>query len=93
MGLTAEKLLKRNNYSRKDMDEFAVRSHRLAVAAQKEGYFKDEILPIEVTLADRSKQVLDYDVCVRGDTTPEILAALKPAYKADGRSQRAIRRP
>ena len=84
MGLTAEKLLKRTNYSRKDMDEFAVRSHRLAVAAQKEGYFKDEILPIEVTLADRSKQVLDYDVCVRGDTTPEILAALKPAYKADG---------
>jgi acetyl-CoA acetyltransferase family protein len=84
MGLTAEKLLKKTSYNRKELDEFALRSHRLAAAAQKEGYFKDEILPIEVTLADGSRQVLDYDVCVRGDTTLEILASLKPAYTADG---------
>ena len=83
-GLTAEKLLKKTKYTRKDMDEFAVRSHKLAAAAQKEGYFKDEILPIEVTLTDGTKQVLDYDICVRGDTTLEILSSLKPAYKPDG---------
>jgi acetyl-CoA C-acetyltransferase len=83
-GLTAEKLLKKTDYTRKDMDEFAARSHRLAAAAQKEGYFKDEILPIEVMLADGTKQVFDYDACVRGDTTLEILSSLKPAYKPDG---------
>ncbi|MGD0854809.1 MAG: acetyl-CoA C-acetyltransferase [Dehalococcoidia bacterium] len=83
-GLTAEKLLKKTNFTRKNMDEFAVRSHRLASTAQKAGYFKDEILPIEVTLADGTKQVFDYDACVRGDTTLEILSSLKPAYKPDG---------
>jgi acetyl-CoA acetyltransferase family protein len=84
MGLTAEKLLKKTSYTRKDMDEWALRSHQLAAKAQQEGYFKDEIMPVEVTLADGSKQIVDYDLCVRGDTTLEILASLKPAYKPDG---------
>jgi len=84
MGLTAEKLLKKTSYTKADMDSWAVRSHQLAARAQKEGYFKGEIMPVEVTLADGSKQVLDYDVCVRGDTSMEILATLKPAYKPDG---------
>lgn len=84
MGLTAEKLLAKTNYSRKDMDEWAVRSHQLADKAQKEGYFKGEIVPIEVTLPDGSKQTVTNDVCVRGDTSMEVLSGLKPAYKPDG---------
>ncbi len=62
-GLTAEKLLKKTNYTRKDMDEFAARSHKLAPpSAKQEGYFKDEIMPIEVTLTDgQQANVLDYD--------------------------------
>ncbi|MGA9049199.1 MAG: acetyl-CoA C-acetyltransferase [Dehalococcoidia bacterium] len=84
MGLTAEKLYKQTKFSRKDMDEFALRSHQLAMRAQKEGYFKHEIVPVEVTLSDGSKQIIDNDICIRGDTTLESLMHLKPAYKLDG---------
>ncbi|MCX6007083.1 MAG: beta-ketoacyl synthase N-terminal-like domain-containing protein, partial [Chloroflexi bacterium] len=84
MGLTAEKLLQRTNYTRGDLDKFALRSHQLAAKAQKEGYFKGEIYPVDVTLANGTKQVFDYDACVRPDTTLETLSALKPAYKPDG---------
>jgi len=85
MGLTAEKLLKKTEYSRKDLDEWAVRSHHLAAKAQKDGYFNDEIMPVEVTLADGSKQIVSDDACVRGDTNLEVLSALKPAYAPDGK--------
>jgi len=85
LGLTAEKLLKKTSYTRADMDAWAVRSHQLAAKAQKEGYFKEEIMPVEVTLADGSKQILEHDVCVRADTSMEALAGLKPAYKPDGK--------
>ncbi len=84
MGLTAEKLVQKTSFTRKDLDEWAVRSHHLAAKAQKDGYFKDEIMPVPVTLADGSKQIVYDDVCVRGDTSLEILSALKPAYKQDG---------
>ena len=84
MGLTAEKLLQKTALTRRDMDEWAVRSHRRAAKAQQEGYFREEILPIDLTLADGAKQVLDYDLCVRADTSLETLSALRPAFKADG---------
>jgi acetyl-CoA C-acetyltransferase len=84
MGLTAEKLFKQTKFTRKDMDEFALRSHQLAMQAQKEGYFKDEIVPVEVTLSDGSRQIIDNDICIRGDMTLEALTLLKPAYKPDG---------
>jgi acetyl-CoA C-acetyltransferase len=78
-GLTAEKLLAtKTKYTREDMDKFALRSHQLAAKARNEGYFKGEILPIEITLADGSKQVFDYDASVKADTTIELLRALKP---------------
>ena len=85
MGLTAEKLLLKTKYTKEDMDQFAVKSHRCAHDAQKSGYFKGEIHPVEITLPDGSKQIFDYDACVRGDTNMETLASLKPAYKPDGR--------
>jgi acetyl-CoA acetyltransferase family protein len=84
MGLTAEKLLKKTSFTRSEMDNFAVRSHQLAYKGQKDGFFKDEIYPVEITLADGSKQIFDYDACVRGDTNFEILSSLKAAYVAGG---------
>jgi len=84
MGLTAEKLLSKTTFTREDMDKWAVRSHQLTAQGQKEGFFKDEIMPVEITLEDGSKQVFDYDACVRADVTVEALGALKPAFKAGG---------
>jgi acetyl-CoA acetyltransferase family protein len=84
MGLTAEKLLTETKFKKEEMDQWAVRSHQLAAKAQQEGYFKDEIMPVEITLADGSKQMFDYDACVRADTNMENLAALKPAFKPGG---------
>ncbi|MCK9274788.1 MAG: acetyl-CoA C-acetyltransferase [Syntrophales bacterium] len=85
MGLTAEKLLRKTDFTKEDMDQFAVGSHQKAAAAQKEGYFKGEIHPVEVTLPDGSKKIFDYDACVRPDTNMETLATLKPAYKEGGK--------
>jgi acetyl-CoA acetyltransferase family protein len=84
MGLTAEKLFAETDFAREDMDRWALRSHQLATKALAEGYFKGEIMPIEVTLADGTKQVIDCDMSIRADTTMEGLAALKPAFKPDG---------
>ncbi|MBM3166080.1 MAG: acetyl-CoA C-acetyltransferase [Chloroflexi bacterium] len=84
MGMTAEKLFSISGLTREDMDKWAVRSHQRAAKALKEGFFKGEILPIEVTLPDGSKKVVDCDVSIREDTTLEGLAPLKPAFKPDG---------
>lgn len=82
MGFTAQKLQELHGVSREDMDKFALRSHRLAAASRE--WLKGEILPIPITLEDGKKVMFDYDAAVRGDTTMEQLAALKPAYKPDG---------
>ena len=84
MGLTAEKLSEHTDFTREDMDKWALRSHQKAAKALEEGFFKDEIMPIEVTLADGTKKVIDTDQSIRGDTTLEGLAGLKPAFKQDG---------
>jgi acetyl-CoA C-acetyltransferase len=84
MGLTAEKLFLESGLTRDDMDKWALRSHQMAAKALAEGYFKGEIMPIEVTLADGTKQVIDSDMSIRADTTMEGLAALKPPFRPDG---------
>lgn len=84
MGLTAEKLFAESGFTREDMDRWALRSHQRAAKALKEGFFKGEIMPIEVTLADGTKQIIEYDVSIREDTTLEALSQLKPAFKPDG---------
>lgn len=84
MGLTAEKLLKHTDFTREDMDNWALRSHQRAARALEEGFFKGEIMPVEVTLADGTKQVIDHDVAIRATTTIEALAGLNPAYIPDG---------
>jgi len=84
MGQTAEKLLSQTTFTREDMDKWALGSHQKAAKALEEGFFKGEVMPIEVTLADGTKKVIDHDVSIRADTTLEGLAALKPAFTPDG---------
>ena len=81
MGLTAQKLLGQTDFSREDMDKWALRSHQLAAKAQEEGFFDGEILPIDAPQADGSVRTVNKDQAVRGDTTLEGLAQLRSAFK------------
>ena len=87
---TAEIVAERYGISREAQDAFSAESQQRAAAAQAEGRFADEIVPISVrkalfekdgTAAGHQDLVLDRDEGVRGDTTAEGLAALKPVYK------------
>ena len=84
MGLTAEKLFTQRGFTKEDMDRWGVRSHQLASKAYSEGFFKDEILPIEAEQADGKTLVVDRDQAVRDDATLEGMKDLKPAFKPDG---------
>ncbi len=84
MGLTAEKLAEEANISREEMDRWSLRSHQLAWKAIQDGYFKDEILPVEVEI-DGKKVNLDIDQSVRQDTSLEKLSQLPPAFKPNGK--------
>jgi acetyl-CoA acetyltransferase family protein len=79
-GLSAEMIAEQWRIPRDELDEFSLRSHRLAAAAQDAGYFDREIIP--TPLPDGSN--LTRDEGVRRDTTLEKLAALQPVFKADG---------
>lgn len=84
MGLTAEKLFEQTDFTREDMDKWALGSHQKAAKALEEGFFKGEIMPLKVTMPDGTKQVIDHDVSIRPDTTMEALAQLNPSFKSDG---------
>ena len=84
MGMTAEKLFSQTSFTREDMDRWALRSHQKAAKALEEGFFKGEIMPLEVTLPDGTKKVIDRDVSIRADTSMEALAQLQPSFKPDG---------
>ena len=84
MGLTAEKLFARTDYTKEDMDKWALRSHQRAAAGQSEGFFDGEIVPVEAEQGDGSMMVVDKDQAIRGDSTLEGLGSLKPAFKKDG---------
>ena len=84
MGLTAEKLAEQSGITREEMEEWAKRSHDLAVEARNSGFIAGEIMPYEAPQADGSTMVVDKDQAVREGTTLEGLAALKPAFKPDG---------
>ncbi|HZE31920.1 MAG TPA: acetyl-CoA C-acetyltransferase [Actinoallomurus sp.] len=80
---TAENVRAQYGIGRDEQDELALRSHRLAVAAQEEGRFADEIVPVEVS--DRKgTQVIDRDEHPRADTTLERLGGLRPVMRVDG---------
>lgn len=84
MGNTGEVVAEKHQISRETQDEFASASHRKAAEAQANGYFKDEIVPVEIPQKKGDPIVLDYDEPVRPETTVETLAKLKPAFKKDG---------
>ena len=84
MGLTAEKLFSQTKFTKEDMDRWGTRAHQLASKAQKDGFFKGEILPIEAEQADGKVLIIDKDQNVRDDATLEGMRELKPAFKPDG---------
>jgi len=84
MGLTAEKLFSLRDFNTEELDQWAKRSHDLAAKAQKEGFFDDEILPIEAEQADGSFLTVSKDQAVREDVSLDTLAKLKPAFKKNG---------
>ena len=84
MGLTAEKLFSQNDFTREDLDRWGLRSHQLAEKAQKEGFFKGEIMPIEAEQADGTVMRVEEDQAVRHGATLEDMARLKPVFKKDG---------
>ena len=84
MGLTAERLAEEANISREEMDRFSLRSHQLAWKAIQDGYFKNEILPVEVEVEGK-KVSLNVDQSVRPDTSLEKLLQLPPAFKPNGK--------
>lgn len=84
MGNTGEVVADKHQITRETQDDFAYNSHRKANEAREKGYFKDEIIPIEIPQKKGDPIVLDYDEPVRADTTAEALGKLKPAFKKDG---------
>lgn len=70
--------------TREEMDRFAYRSHRLALAAIKEGRLKEEIVPVQVPQKKGEPILFDTDESPREDTTPEKLAKLPPVFSRDG---------
>jgi len=83
MGVTAENLAESHGITRQEQDEFAVESHRRAVAAIKGGLFEDEIVPVEVK-SRKGTVEFKVDEHARGDVSLEGLAKLKPAFAKDG---------
>ena len=83
MGITAENLAAKYRFSRQQQDQVACESQTKAKAAQQSGRFKDEIVPLQIK-TKKEAITFDTDECVRGDTTLQVLATLKPAFKKDG---------
>ena len=93
MGITAENVAKKWGITREQQDEFAIESHRRAVEAQKNGFFVDEISPIEViergvdlnkSVLTTHKRLISNDEGPRADTSYEAIAKLKPVFAARG---------
>ena len=86
MGITGENVAEKYGITREEQDEFAVNSHRKAVAAIKECRFKSQIVPVELPPRKKGDApvIFDKDESPREDTTIEVLRSLKPAFKKDG---------
>ncbi|HEY7354774.1 MAG TPA: acetyl-CoA C-acetyltransferase [Terriglobales bacterium] len=86
MGITGENVAEKYGITREEQDEFAVNSHRKAVAAIKECRIKSQIVPVELPAKKKGDApvIFDKDESPREDTTIEILRSLKPAFRKDG---------
>jgi acetyl-CoA acyltransferase len=83
-GISAEVIAEEWGFSREQLDALSLESHRRAVAAIDEGRFEDEIVPIDLT-NPHTGVLFAVDETPRRDTSPETLAALKPAFLPDGK--------
>ncbi|MCE7000649.1 acetyl-CoA C-acetyltransferase [Saccharothrix sp. S26] len=84
MGMSTEKFNARHGLTREEQDAFAARSHQLAAKAAGNGVFAEEIAPVRIPQRKGDPIVFAEDEGVRGDTTPETLAKLRPAFAPDG---------
>jgi acetyl-CoA C-acetyltransferase len=84
MGMSGEHVAEKWRVGRADQDRYAAESHRKAAHATREGWFKSEIVGVEIPQKKGAAIVFDRDEAIREDTTPETLAGLKPAFKKDG---------
>jgi acetyl-CoA C-acetyltransferase len=86
MGITGENVAEKYGITREEQDEFAVNSHRKAIAAWNECRFESQIVPVEIPAKKKGAApvIFDRDESPRGDTSIETLRALKPAFKKDG---------
>jgi acetyl-CoA C-acetyltransferase len=86
MGVGAEMIAAKYGIGREEQDAFAAESHRRAAEATTEGFFREEILPVEIPPAKKGAEarLFNADEGVRPETTVEILARLKPAFKENG---------
>ena len=92
MGLTAEELAKEYSITREMSDEFSLNSHQKAIHAIKKGFFKDEIVPIDVEETyinkegkkESTNQIINTDEGPRKETSLKVLSKLKPAFKVTG---------
>src|SRR4249920_2386890 len=86
MGITGENVAEKYGITREEQDQFALNSHRKALAAIKECRFKSQIVPVELPSKKKGEApvVFDKDESPREDTTIEVLRSLKPAFKKDG---------
>ena len=84
MGAQSDRVNRELGIGRREQDEWAARSHQRAHAAQQQGRFADEIVPLEVAPRHGLPIVFESDEGIRGDATPDSLAALSPAFGAEG---------
>ncbi len=84
MGLTGEHVAETYKVSRDEQDRYAADSHRKAAEATRQGWFKDEMLPVSIPQKKGDAIVVSHDESIREDTSAESLSRLKPAFKKDG---------
>lgn len=84
-GISAEKIADKWSFSREELDHFSYESHQKALTAIKNGHFKEEITPLDVTDKDGNKFVFSEDEGPREDTTVEALSGLNPVFKENGK--------
>lgn len=84
MGTTAENLVEKYGVSRSDQDRFAAWSQQKAAGARSSGRLAKEIVPVEIPRRKKDPLFFKEDEFIRPDTTPGVLANLRPAFKKDG---------
>lgn len=83
-GLSSERMVKKWNLTRNELDQYSSDSHKKALEAIKNGHFKKEIVPIEIFQEDGSVKIVEIDEGPRDGSTPEVLNQLKTVFDEEG---------